>query len=150
MKYQSKARNAGYDQVLWTDARHKEFIEESGTMNIMFFIDNTLITPPLSGTILDGVTRDSLLTLAKKAGIEINVRAISYKEIQTALENGKKVEAFGAGTAAVIAPIKTLAIGNREYDCYTKEDAMMYKLQKTLYELRRGISPDVYNWNYII
>ncbi len=144
------AREAGYDQVLWTDSRHHEFIEESGTMNMMFYIDNVLITPPLSGTILDGVTRDSLLTLAKAGGIAVAERAISYHEIMKALEEGKRVEAFGAGTAAVIAPIETIAIGNKQYTCYIQPDALMYKLQKELYEIRKGLAPDTHHWNHII
>jgi len=145
-----QAREAGYDQVLWTDSRHHEFIEESGTMNVMFYIDNVLITPPLSGTILDGVTRDSLLTLAREKGIQIQERPISYTEIQMALEDGKRVEAFGAGTAAVIAPIETIAVGNKHYNCYIGEDALMYHLQEELYNIRKGITEDKHNWNYII
>lgn len=144
------AREAGYDQVIWTDSRHHEFIEESGTMNLMFYIDNTLITPPLSGTILDGVTRDSLLTIAREKGMHVEERAISYREIVRALEEGKKVEAFGAGTAAVIAPIATIAIGNKHYDCYVGEDAVMFQLQKELYNIRKGLAPDTHHWNYII
>ncbi|MBS1690157.1 MAG: branched-chain amino acid aminotransferase [Bacteroidetes bacterium] len=145
-----QAREAGYDQVLWTDSRHHEFIEESGTMNVMFYIDNVLITPPLSGTILDGVTRDSLLTLAREKGIQIQERPISYTEIQMALEDGKRVEAFGAGTAAVIAPIETIGVGNKHYNCYIGEDALMYRLQEELYNIRKGITEDKHNWNYII
>jgi branched-chain amino acid aminotransferase len=145
-----QAKEAGYDQVIWTDSNHHEFIEESGTMNLMFYIDNVLITPPLSGTILDGVTRDSLLTLAKASGITVAERPISYHEIARALEEGKRVEAFGAGTAAVIAPIETIAIGNKEYTCYIKPDALMYKLQKELHDIRKGLMPDAHNWNHII
>ncbi|MBA3829222.1 MAG: branched-chain amino acid aminotransferase [Taibaiella sp.] len=144
------AKAAGYDQVLWTDSRHHEFIEESGTMNVMFYIDNTLITPPLSGTILDGVTRDSLLKIAKERGINIEERSISYREIQSALDDGKRVEAFGAGTAAVIAPIEVIAIGNKDYNCYIGKDAIMYQLQKDLLNIRNGNTPDSHNWNYII
>lgn len=144
------AREAGYDQVLWTDSHHHEFIEESGTMNVMFVIDNTLITPPLSGTILDGVTRDSLLVLAKERGCNISERKISYHELQDALENGKQVEAFGAGTAAVIAPIEYIAIGNKEYRCYLEQDALMYSLQEELYNIRKGLTEDTHNWNYIV
>ncbi|MES2702165.1 MAG: branched-chain amino acid aminotransferase [Bacteroidota bacterium] len=144
------ARQAGYDQVLWTDAAHHEFIEESGTMNAMFVIDNLLITPGLSGTILDGVTRDSLLALAEEAGITVQERQISYHELIRAFEAGKRVEAFGAGTAAVVAPIETIAIGDKEYKCYTGDDATMYKLQKALYDIRRGITTDTHNWNTIV
>jgi branched-chain amino acid aminotransferase len=149
--YPSKlAREAGYDQVLWTDSVHHEFIEESGTMNAMFVIDNVLITPQLSGTILDGVTRDSLLKLARAAGITVAERQISYRELIKAFEAGKKVEAFGAGTAAVVAPIKVIAIGNKEYECYIGKDAVMFQLQQELLNLRKGAVADKYNWNTII
>lgn len=144
------AREAGYDQVIWTDSKSHEFIEESGTMNVMFYIDDVLITPALSGTILDGVTRDSLLTLARERGIHIQERSISYTEVQRALEHGKRVEAFGAGTAAVIAPIELIGIGDKQYKCYTGEDALMYSLQQELYKIRKGTIEDKHNWNYIL
>jgi len=144
------AREAGYDQVLWTDAVHNEFIEESGTMNAMFFIDNVLVTPQLTGTILDGVTRDSLLSIAKAKGITVEERQISYAELITALEDGKRVEAFGAGTAAVVAPIEIIAIGHKEYKCYIEPDALMYQLQKELFNIRRGLTEDTNKWNYVI
>jgi branched-chain amino acid aminotransferase len=144
------AKDAGYDQVIWTDSKNHEYIEESGTMNLMFCIDGILTTPALSGTILDGVTRDSLLAIAKDMGIKTAIRSVSKTELQDALQNGKRVEAFGAGTAAVIAPIETIAIGGKEYTCYLGEDATMYQLQKALYDIRRGVATDKYNWNYII
>ncbi|MBS1774200.1 MAG: branched-chain amino acid aminotransferase [Bacteroidetes bacterium] len=144
------AREAGYDQVLWTDSKTHELIEESGTMNGMFVVNDTLLTPPLSGTILDGITRDSMLAIANDMGIKTDVRPIRYKEIIEALENGKKVEAFGAGTAAVIAPIEIIAVNGKEYKCYLGEDALMYKLQKVLLNIRKGGAVDKHNWNYII
>lgn len=145
-----QAREGGYDQVLWTDSIHHEFIEESGTMNAMFYIDNTLVTPQLSGTILDGVTRDSLLTIAREKGIRVEERQISYNELVKAFEEGKRVEAFGAGTAAVVAPIKSITIGHKEYTCYVEPDALMYQLQKSLLEIRKGVAADNHNWNYVI
>jgi branched-chain amino acid aminotransferase len=144
------AREAGYDQVLWTDNVHHEFIEESGTMNVMFIMDNTLITPALSGTILDGVTRDSLLTIAREKGINVAERQISYHELIKAFEAGKQIQAFGAGTAAVVAPIEIIAIGLKEYKCYIGEDALMYELKNELYNIRKGITPDKNGWNTII
>lgn len=144
------AREAGYDQVIWTDSKSNEYIEESGTMNVMFAIDGTIVTPPLSGTILDGVTRDSLLTLAKDNNIPVDVKRIKWKEIEAALVAGKRVEAFGVGTAAVVAPIETIAIGDKQYACYLGDDAIMHKLQNTLHNIRRGIDPDKHNWNYIL
>ena len=146
----SQAKEAGYDQVLWTDSQHHEFIEESGTMNAMFVLDNVLITPELSGTILDGVTRDSLLALAREKGLAVEERQISYNELVTAFEAGKCVEAFGAGTAAVVAPIAIIAIGHKEYECYNGPDALMYHLQKELLGIRKGILPDTHRWNNII
>jgi branched-chain amino acid aminotransferase len=145
-----KAKDEGYDQILWTDAKNHEFIEESGTMNAMFFIDHILITPPLSGSILDGVTRDSLLAIAREKGLTVEERAISYKELQRAFEEGKRVEAFGAGTAAVIAPIASIAIDGTSYQCYTGADAVMFQLKADLYNIRKGISPDTHHWNHII
>lgn len=144
------AQEAGYDQVLWTDAVHHEYIEESGTMNAMFFIDGTLVTPELCGTILDGVTRNSLLTLARAKGIKVEERRISCHELAEAFESGRKIEAFGAGTAAVVAPIDTITIGHKQYKCYIEPDAMMYQLQKELSDIRKGVIPDVYNWNDIV
>ncbi|PZF70926.1 branched-chain amino acid aminotransferase [Taibaiella soli] len=145
-----KAKEEGYDQILWTDAKTHQLIEESGTMNIMFYIDGTLITPALSGTILDGVTRDSLLTMAKENGVKTEERQVSWKELQDAFEAGKRVEAFGAGTAAVIAPIETLAIGDKQYQCYIGDDAMMYQLRDALYRVRKGIDKDSHGWNYVL
>ncbi len=145
-----QARDAGYDQVLWTDSIHHEFIEESGTMNAMFYFDNILVTPQISGTILDGVTRDTLLTIAREKGIVIEERHISYHELVRAFNEGKRIEAFGAGTAAVVAPIETIAIGHKEYTCYTGPDAIMYQLQKALLDIRKGAAPDTHGWNCVI
>ena len=144
------ARQEGFDQVIWTDSKHHEYIEESGTMNLMFYIDNILLTPALSGTILDGVTRSSLLAIAREKGITVEERQVSTKELVAAFEAGKRVEAFGAGTAAVIAPIESISIENKVYDCYTAEDAMMYVLKADLYNIRTGIAPDIHNWNYVL
>jgi branched-chain amino acid aminotransferase len=144
------AKEQGYDQVIWTDGKHNEYIEESGTMNIIFVINGTLVTPSLSGSILDGVTRNSILQLAKDTGIPYEERRISYKELQAAFESGQQVEAFGAGTAAVIAPIECIDILGKKYYPYTGEAALMYRIQKQLADIRLGKVPDPYDWNYII
>lgn len=146
----SQALTQGYDQVIWTDAIQHEFIEESGTMNIMFIIENRLITPPLSGTILDGVTRRSLLQLAASVGMTVEERRISYKEVKKWLEENKKVEAFGAGTAAVIAPIERIGMDGQDYMTYTAADAIMFRLQRDLENIRRGRQSDNWNWNHFI
>ncbi len=144
------AKDEGYDQVLWTDAIHHEYIEESGTMNAMFVIDGVIITPSLEGSILDGITRDSLITIAKDHGMKLEERRISYKEIEEAFKAGKRVEAFGIGTAAVIAPIELIGINEKDYYPYVKEDATMFKLKALLQDIRLGKTEDVHHWNYVI
>lgn len=145
-----QAQEAGYDQVIWTDSRRHEYIEESGTMNLMFYIDNVLVTPPLGGTILDGVTRDSLLTIAEAKGLNVAERPVTHREIKITLEKGKQVEAFGAGTAAVVAPISIIGIGDKDYDCYTGNESIAQQLKKDLFAIRKGMTEDKFNWNYII
>lgn len=140
----------GFDQVLWTDAQNREFIEESGTMNIMFLIDNILITPALSATILDGVTRDSILQLARARGIKIQERKVSIRELESALQSGTRAEAFGAGTAAVVAPIESITIGAETYGCYVEEDAVMFSFKRELQALRTGKADDTWGWNEVI
>ena len=145
------ARLAGYDQVLWTDAKENKFIEESGMMNVMFVINNTLVTAPLSDSILDGVTRDSLLNLAIDMGYKTEERAIAISELEQAFKSGTITEAFGAGTAAVVAPIKTININGIDfmlpkYD----EQTLMFTLKNKLEQIRLGIEADVHNWNFII
>lgn len=145
-----EALDAGFDQVLWTDAGRKEFIEESGTMNVMFIIDGILITPPVSSTILDGVTRDSILALARDRGITVQERLISYHELEAAFGQGLRVEAFGAGTAAVVAPIESVTIGERTYNCYLAADAAMYAFKTELEAIRAGNQEDPHGWNEVV
>ncbi len=145
------ARLAGYDQVLWTDAKENKFIEESGMMNVMFVINNTLVTAPLSDSILDGITRDSLLTLVNDMGYKSEERPIAITELEQAFKSGTISEAFGAGTAAVVAPIKTINIKGIDFmlPAYT-EDSLMNKLKNKLEKIRLGIDADDHGWNYII
>src|SRR6185369_10773265 len=100
---------------LWTDGRENKYIEESGMMNAMFVIDGKLVTPPLSDSILDGITRDSLLTLAKDMGIPVETRPVSIVELEQAFHNNTISEAFGAGTAAVVAPVATIHINGIDH-----------------------------------
>jgi branched-chain amino acid aminotransferase len=146
-----EARNQGYDQVLWTDAIEHEYIEESGTMNVMFVIDGKLITPALSDSILDGITRDSLIELTSEMNIQFEERRVSVEELKLSFLNKTITEVFGAGTAAVVAPIETIGIDNRDYHLptYTKNN-IMFKLKDKLENLRTGVGIDVHRWNYII
>lgn len=145
------ARQQGYDQVLWTDAVENKYIEESGMMNVMFVIGNKLITPPLSDTILDGVTRDSLLTLAKDLGITIEERPVSLEELENSFLDHTITEAFGVGTAAVVAPVKTININNTDFHLpeYSHEN-ISGKLKQRLDKIRTGRDVDTHNWNFIV
>lgn len=100
-----EANQKGYTQVLWLDAHHNEFIEEVGTMNIHFLIDDTLVTPELSGSVLPGITRKSVTALAEEWGLKVEERKISISEVFEASKNGSLKEVFGSGTAAVISPV---------------------------------------------
>ncbi|MBE5947852.1 MAG: branched-chain amino acid aminotransferase [Lachnospiraceae bacterium] len=108
MKAQDKAHAEGYSQVLWLDGVERKYIEEVGAMNIFFKIDGTVITPALNGSILPGVTRNSVVALCKKWGVPVEERRISIQEIYEAHKSGKLEEVFGTGTAAVISPVGTL------------------------------------------
>jgi branched-chain amino acid aminotransferase len=145
-----KAKEAGYDQVLWTDSRENKYIEESGMMNAMFVIDGKLVTPPLSDSILDGITRDSLLTLADDLGIPVETRPVSIEELEKAFRLHTITEAFGAGTAAIVAPIGTIHINGVDYHLpdYTP-DAIMFRLRDKLESVRTGKEEDTYHWNFV-
>jgi len=109
------AQKKGYHQLIWTDAQHHRYIEESGSMNVAFVINNVLVTPPAGTTILEGITRDSILTIAKDMGIKSEVRRIAIDEVMDALSENRLQEAFGAGTAAVVAPIVTIGYNGKDY-----------------------------------
>ncbi|MEI9807918.1 MAG: branched-chain amino acid aminotransferase [Bacteroidota bacterium] len=145
------ARQQGYDQVLWTTGGDHPTIEESGMMNVMFVIDDTLVTPPLSDSILDGVTRDSLLVLANDLGYKTEERTVPVHELETAFRSKKITEAFGAGTAAVVAPIQTVHINGIDFTLpeYSHEN-VFNKLKQKLERIRSGTEADVYGWNHIL
>ena len=100
-----KATEEGFDQLIWTDAKNHEYVEEMGAANVMFVLDGKLITPSTRDTILDGITRDTVLTLAREWGMEVEERRVSVAEIIEGAKTGKLQDAFGAGTAATIAPV---------------------------------------------
>ena len=145
------AKEQGYDQVLWTGGKDNAFIEESGMMNAMFVFNHTLVTPELSDSILDGVTRDSLLTLANDLGYTTEERPVSIAELEAGFANGTLKEAFGAGTAAVVAPIQTIHINGVDYTLPTyNKESLHNKLKEHLELIRNGAVEDVHEWNFII
>lgn len=141
-----QARSEGYDQVIWTDGLDHRYIEEMGMMNIFCVIDGTLVTPPLGDTLLDGITRDSLITIARDAGLAVEERPVSVDELREGLERKKITEVFGAGTAAVVAPIETIGIDDINYSLSNKEGLGAF-LKAELEAIRYGRKPDKYGWN---
>ncbi|MCB0573678.1 MAG: branched-chain amino acid aminotransferase [Saprospiraceae bacterium] len=145
------AREEGFDQVLWTDRSPECYIEESGTMNVMFVIGDRLITPPLTDTILEGITRDSILTLAADMGVQIEVRRIGAGELLEAYQRGELLEGFGVGTAAVTAPFELIRF--REHDMRlpaVQPDSFSVRVGRMLQEIRTGRREDVHGWNTIV
>ena len=147
-----KGQENGYHQLLWTDAKEHKFIEESGTMNICFMINGTLVTPSEDeDTILRGTTKRTLVDVAVKWGIPVEERKVSVEELVKAIEDGTLNEAFGAGTAATIATI--VKIGYRDGDFIlaepTENDFSM-KAKKYLDDLKAGKTEDVDGWCPII
>jgi len=145
------AREEGFDQILWTDHKEHKYIDEVGMMNVMFVINKKLVTPKLNTAILDGVTRDSILTLAKDMGVTIEERRVSLDEIEEGLKNGSVTEAFGTGTAAVVAPVAVIRIkGNDLTIPAAGPDSFQARVKQKLNNIRMGGEPDVHGWNYVI
>ena len=141
------AKRAGYTQVLWLNAIDHREIEEVGTMNIFFVIDGELVTPPLGGSILPGITRDSVLTLARYWNIPVAERPITIDEVIATHNNGSLQEVFGSGTAAVISPVRHLSwqdevivIGDGGVG------PIAHKLYKTITDIQYGLAEDSFGW----
>jgi branched-chain amino acid aminotransferase len=143
------AQKLGYHQLLWTDAISHEFIEESGTMNVMFLIDDVLVTAPSGGTILQGITRNSVLTLAKDWGYKIEERKVSVKEIIDAIKKETLQEAFGTGTAATIAHIAEIGHEEENYILpEVKNRVLSHRLMTELDKIKSGKIADRFGWIY--
>ena len=144
----SLAIEKGFDQIVWTDSVNHKLVEEAGTMNIFFRISNKLITPKHTDTILDGVTRKSVITVAKDSGIDVEIRDIEVSEIIQEYENGNLTEVFGAGTAAVIAPISSLGYKGKKYILKDIDDAFGPIIKKKIVDIQNNLTEDKYNWRY--
>lgn len=140
------AQDEGYTQLLWTDAATHSYIEESGTMNIMLRFNDTLVTPPLTGTILPGITRKSILKIAADHGIKVEERPILVKEMLNGLKDGSLKELFGVGTAVTVSPISAIAYRDENYSLSYTDDSWAPRLRKWLLELQHNISEDPYGW----
>jgi branched-chain amino acid aminotransferase len=142
------AKEKGFQQVIWTDSHKHEYLEEAGTMNIFFRVGDTLLTAPTSDRILDGVTRKSILKLAGDMGIATEVRRITVSEIVQAQKEGRLMEIFGAGTAAVISPISAFSHDEVTYDLPVLENAYATQFKSRLMDIQYNRSEDPYNWRY--
>jgi branched-chain amino acid aminotransferase len=133
--------------VLWLDSQEHRFVEECGLMNIVFVVDGTLVTPPLSGTILPGITRDSVLTLCRDMGLPVEERRISIDEIFARHSEGKQTEAAGVGTAATVAPIRKIKYQQREVELQLPApDSPIARAQQQLEAIRTGNAADAHGW----
>ncbi|MCB0479508.1 MAG: branched-chain amino acid aminotransferase [Crocinitomicaceae bacterium] len=143
------AQQQGYHQLLWTDGLSHEYIEESGTMNVCFMINGKLITPSEdSDTILKGITKRSVIEIAKSWGVEVEERPVKVAEVIDAIENGSLTEMFGAGTAATIAHIEILGVEGRDYVLPAIEGReFSNKVNDYLTNLKKGKIEDPFNWN---
>ena len=138
----------GYNQVIWTDDNTHEYIEEAGAMNI--FINDTLITGPTSDRILDGITRKSIIAIAKDENINVEVRKITVSEVVEAAKNGSLKEMFGAGTAAVISPISTFGHQEVDYDLPELTESYATHLKKRITDIQYNRAEDKFGWRYKI
>lgn len=136
----------GYQQVIWTDDNTHEYIEEAGAMNIFVRINDTLITSPTSDRILDGITRKSIIQIAKDNNISFEVRKITVTEVVNAAKDGSLKELFGAGTAAVISPIAGFGYKNEDYDLPELENPYASILKKKITDIQTNKAEDPYGW----
>ncbi|ADU30270.1 branched-chain amino acid aminotransferase [Evansella cellulosilytica] len=148
---QEKAAQNGFAQVLWLDGMEKKYIEEVGSMNVFFRIDDEVVTPKLNGSILPGITRMSIIELLKSWGVPVKERLVSMEEIIEAYKNNRLKEAFGTGTAAVISPIGELNWHNEQYIINNKKTGeLSKKLYETITSIQTGSMKDTFNWTEVV
>jgi branched-chain amino acid aminotransferase len=147
-----QAQKEGFHQLVWTDAAEHKYIEESGTMNIVFQIGDKLITPDENhDTILRGITKRSVFEIAEKWGVEVEERMITVAEIIEAAKNGSLKDAFGAGTAATIAPIAMIGYEDEKYVLPPVEERLLSnKIKNYLGDLKTGRIADEFGWNLLV
>ncbi len=146
-----EARQEGYSQVLWLDATEHRYLEEVGAMNLMVRIGDEVVTPPLSGTILPGVTRDSALTLLREWGIPVRERPVAMAEVLRAARDGTLREVWGTGTAAVVAPVGELTYRDERVTVNDGETGpLARRLYGALTAIQYGAAPDTYGWTVAV
>ena len=140
------AQEKGFQQIIWTDSNEHKYLEEAGTMNVFFRINDTLITAPVSDRILDGVTRKSILEMAKFNGIQTQVRKLTVDELMEAEKQGSLKEIFGAGTAAVVSLISHFGYKDKVYELPKVGDSYASSFKKQLMDLQYNKSQDPFGW----
>jgi len=140
------ALDEGYKQIIWTDSSTHQYIEEAGTMNLFFRIGDKLLTAPTSDSILDGITRKSLIQIAKDKGIDVEVRPIKVDELIDAANSGTLIEIFGSGTAVVVLPITGFGFENKKFDLPKVENSWAGMLKNELNGIQYNLIDDPYNW----
>ena len=144
----TQSRSKGFDQVLWLDGNEHRFVEEVGAMNIFFRIAGKVVTPPLGGSILPGVVRDSALALLDDWGIECEERAIAIDEVIDAFRSGELEEIFGAGTAAVICPVASIGYRDEIFSvAKSPPGELTLRLYNEITGIQYGTRPDTHDWN---
>lgn len=142
-----EAKEKGFTQVLWLDAAHRRYVEEVGTMNIFFVIENEVIAAPLTGSVLPGITRDSVIHLTKEWGLKIKERSLSIDEIIDSAKDGRLSEAFGTGTAAVISPVGQITYkGEDHVVAGGKMGEISQRLYNEIVGIQYGDKEDPYGW----
>ena len=144
------AKKSGFDQVIWTDSNEHKYIEEAGTMNIFFRIDNELYTAPITDTILDGVTRKSIIEIAKNNGIAVNIKKISVQEIISASNEKRLKEIFGTGTAAIVSQVSGFKYKDEYFEVKEQNDSYAELLKTKLLNIQTNQSKDPLGWRYKI
>jgi branched-chain amino acid aminotransferase len=140
------AKSEGYQQIIWTDSSTHEYIEEAGTMNLFFRIGDKLITAPTSDSILDGITRKSLIQIARDENIDVEIRPLLVSELIDAANNGSLFEIFGSGTAVVVLPILGFGYENNKYELPINENSWANLLKNKLNNIQYNVSKDPYGW----
>ncbi len=144
----SLAHKKGFQQIVWTDASTHEYLEEAGTMNIFFRINDTLVTAPNNDRILDGITRKSIIQLAKDNGIDVEVRRVPVAEIKEAARMGTLKEIFGAGTAAVINPILGFQHAGDNFELPTSDESYASYFKEKLMSIQYNKAEDPHQWRF--
>ena len=142
-----EAKKKGFTQVLWLDAAHRKYVEEVGTMNMFFVVEKEVITAPLSGSVLGGITRDSVIRLVRDWGMKVTERSLAIDEVIEAAKDGRLTEAFGTGTAAVISPVGQISYKGEDH---IVSGGVMGELSQRLYNeivgIQYGEKEEPYGW----